>query len=69
MAPSDEGKLLAADESRLFFTDKTASSEGRGGGGGGGLPHKSDCSDHRKIWKEPLKGIRILFYGRGLNNF
>ena len=39
MAPSDEGKLLAADESRLFFTDKTASSEGRGGGGGGGDSH------------------------------
>ena len=37
--------------------------------GGGGLPYKSDGGDRRKFGREPLKGTRILFSGRGPNNF
>ena len=36
---------------------------------GGGLPYKSDASDRRKFWKEPLKGTKILFCGCGSNSF
>lgn len=32
-------------------------------GGGGGVPYKSGGGDRRKIWKERLKGSRILFAG------
>ena len=33
------------------------------------LPYKSDGIARRKIWRTPLKGIRILFYGRVPNSF
>ena len=35
----------------------------------GGLPYKSDGGDRRKFWKDPPKGTRILFCGRGPNNY
>ena len=35
----------------------------------GVLPYKSDGGAHRKILRKPLKGTRILFYGRVPNSF
>ena len=40
-----------------------------GEGGGGVLPYKSDGVARRKISITPLKGTRILFYGRFPNSF
>ena len=42
---------------------------GPGGQGGGLLPYKSVGGARRKILKTPLKGTRILFYGRVQNSF
>ena len=44
-------------------------SESRGRGGGGVLPYESDEGARRKISRTPLKGTRILFYGRVPNSF
>ena len=33
----------------------------------GVLPHKSDGGARQKILRTPVKGTRILFYGRVLN--
>ena len=41
----------------------------RGPGGGGLLPYKSVAGARREILKTPLKGTRILFYGRVQNSF
>ena len=38
-------------------------------GGGGGISYESDGGDHWKFCREPLKGTRILFCGRGPYNF
>jgi len=38
---------------------------GIGPPGGGGLPYKKDRVAGRKFWKEPLRGIKLLFCGRG----
>lgn len=38
-------------------------------GGVGILPDKSDIGDRWNIWKELLKGTRILFCGHHLNSF
>ena len=35
------------------------------GGWGGGLPCKSDEGARRIFWRQPLKGTKILFCGRG----
>ena len=35
----------------------------------GVLPHKSDGGARQKILRTPVKGTRILFYGRVLNWF
>ena len=40
-----------------------------GGGGGGATPYKSDGGARRKISRTPLKGTRVLFYGRVSNSF
>ena len=40
-----------------------------GGQGGGLLPYKSVEGARRKILKTPLKGTRILLYGRVQNSF
>ena len=40
-----------------------------GGGGGGPTPYKSDGDARRKISRTPLKGTRVLFYGRVSNSF
>ena len=40
-----------------------------GWGGGGGLPYKNDVDAGRKCLKNSLRGTRILFDGRGSNNF
>ena len=40
-----------------------------GQGGGGLLPYKSVEGARRKILKTPLKGTRILLYGRVQNSF
>ena len=37
--------------------------------GGGGTPYKSDGGARRKISRTPLKGTRVLFYGRVSNSF
>ena len=39
------------------------------GGQGGVLPYKSVEGARRKILKTPLKGTRILLYGRVQNSF
>ena len=39
------------------------------GAGGGLLPYKSVGGARRKILKTPLKGTRILLYGRVQNSF
>ena len=36
---------------------------------GGVLPYKSDGASRRKFSRTPLKGTRILFYGRVPNSF
>ena len=38
-------------------------------GGGGVLPYKSDEGVNRNVSRTPLKGTRILFYGRVPNSF
>ena len=38
-------------------------------GGGGVLPYKSDGGVNRNVSRTPLKGTRILFYGRVPNSF
>ena len=35
----------------------------------GGFPNKKNGGSHQKFWKEPLRGIKILFCGCGLNFF
>ena len=40
-----------------------------GGGGRGVLPYKSDGGVNRNVSRTPLKGTRILFYGRVPNSF
>ena len=40
-----------------------------GGGGGRVLPYRRDGGARRKISITPLKGTRILFYGRVPNSF
>ena len=40
-----------------------------GGAGGGVLPYKSDGGVNRNVSRTPLKGTRILFYGRDPNLF
>ena len=38
-------------------------------GGGGVIPYKSDGGVNRNVSRTPLKGTRILFYGRVPNSF
>ena len=42
---------------------------GQGARGGGLLPYKRVGGARRKILKTPVKGTRILFYGRVQNSF
>ena len=37
--------------------------------GEGGFPYKKDWFACQKFWKEPLRGTKVLFCGRGLKIF
>ena len=52
----------------LFSSKRDTVSPGEGGGGMV-LPYKSGGGALRKISRTPLKGTRILFYGRVPNSF
>ena len=52
----------------IFYVNSSSFFLG-GGAGGGVLPYKSDGGVNRNVSRTPLKGTRILFYGRDPNLF
>ena len=57
--------LLALAKSSIYYLNKTVDFDP----GGGVLSYKRDGGARRKISTTPLKGTRILFYGRVPNSF
>ena len=53
----------------IFYVNNSSDSLRGGGGGGGVLSYKSDGGVNRNVSRTPLKGTRILFYGRDPNSF
>ena len=71
------GSLFSEDSREYFSWDLVLglifyvnnSSFFLGGGRGGVLPYKSDGGVNLNVSRTPLKGTRILFYGRDPNSF